>query len=605
MKKKFFAIVLAITLLLSGMLYNTYLGMDSVNAEVTTLEVDNNLINYVVVNSPTLSLDETQVVVIGIGNSDLALKDSLLFFKNNTTGEEYCVPASQKTEDSFQYEINFNGCKEGEYCLTYLQYKVGDEEHVIELENAGIEAKWGVGVVVDTDNDDVIEKTNSEASENSQDNDVVYTVQSKDGSYNATKLSEAINKVTESNRSKFNADGSYKGSGANGELIVCIDPGHGGSDSGACANGIIEKNHNLLIATICQMELQKYGGVCVFKTRDDDSYVGLEDRTNIAAFWHSDVFVSIHLNSAGENASGAEVYYPNESYNSAASYAGYNVSTAILNNLTSLGLVNRGVKIRNGAQSYPDGSVADYYSVIRNCKLRGIPGIIVEHAFITNPFEAMCLQDGNFVYSLGEADARGIAQAYHLGGAWRATGLYVHEHRCDNITVGLCVDNKNTDLDYRWMAYDCATGQWKLISDWTTNNPWLMWNPGKTGDYLIHGEVRQTNNQSICNSFDMGFHHNQYINSICAMPNPNGYGILLGEQTQYASSNYRYEIMILDCNKYMWGDPNPWVYSSGRNSANQTFWTVANVPNGYFWTLYRVYDAAGNQLDEQCWGFSY
>ena len=65
--------------------------------------------------------------------------------------------------------------------------------------------------------------------------------------------------------------------------------------------------------------------VCVVKTRDGDYDVGLEERVNIAAFCHADLFVSIHLNSGGQ-ASGAEVYYPNGSYNAIASFAGYNVS---------------------------------------------------------------------------------------------------------------------------------------------------------------------------------------------------------------------------------------------------------------------------------------
>ena len=90
------------------------------------------------------------------------------------------------------------------------------------------------------------------------------------------------------------------------------------------------------------------------------------------------------------------------------------MSGCILNNIVALGMTNRGLKIRNSANgsTYPDGSIADYYSVIHNSKRRGFPGIIVEHAFIDS--DNARLRDENFLAQLGEADAKGIAQYYGL-----------------------------------------------------------------------------------------------------------------------------------------------------------------------------------------------
>ena len=60
-----------------------------------------------------------------------------------------------------------------------------------------------------------------------------------------------------------------------------LDPGHGGSDSGACDNGLIEKDLTLRVASICSSILKEnYSGIQVFMKSTDDSYVGLEDSVN-------------------------------------------------------------------------------------------------------------------------------------------------------------------------------------------------------------------------------------------------------------------------------------------------------------------------------------
>ena len=128
-------------------------------------------------------------------------------------------------------------------------------------------------------------------------------------------------------------------------------------------------------------------------TRESDTSVGgatdvssdLRNRITFAVSKNADMFVSIHLNSAGASAYGAEVYYPNSNYRSDIGQEGQKLASSIQKQLVSLGLYNRGVKINNSANSkYPDGSVQDYYYVIQQSKRNGFPGIIVEHAFLSN-----------------------------------------------------------------------------------------------------------------------------------------------------------------------------------------------------------------------------
>lgn len=200
--------------------------------------------------------------------------------------------------------------------------------------------------------------------------------------------------------------------------VVVLDAGHGGSDGGAGGNGLAEKELNLRIAQYCKEELEKYQGLTVYMTRVKDTYVGLAQRVDYAASVNADLFVSLHINSAASQAaSGAEVFYPNSNYRPDCSAKGKKTASAILQNLAGLGLKNRGLKVMNSmnGSTYPDGSPSDYYAVIRGSKQCGIPGIIVEHAFISNAMDAgVYLGSSAALKKLGIADAKGIASSLGL-----------------------------------------------------------------------------------------------------------------------------------------------------------------------------------------------
>ncbi|WP_165062556.1 N-acetylmuramoyl-L-alanine amidase [Adlercreutzia sp. ZJ154] len=201
-------------------------------------------------------------------------------------------------------------------------------------------------------------------------------------------------------------------------LIVAIDPGHGGSDPGACANGIRESDINLSIASHLRDELATYTGVTPYMTRNGDNYVGIQERVDKAAAVGAHVFVSVHCNSADSlAASGSEVWVPNNSsYLNDKHAEGSSLGQKILDQLGSLGLSKRGVKTRNTENNskYPDGSLRDYYGVIAGSREAGIPGIIVEHAFISNANDASFLKSDSNRKNLGVADATGVANQYGL-----------------------------------------------------------------------------------------------------------------------------------------------------------------------------------------------
>ena len=231
--------------------------------------------------------------------------------------------------------------------------------------------------------------------------------------------------------------------GAADGITIALDPGHGGSDPGASANGLVEKDLTLAVGRALKAELETYQGVRVHMTREDDSRPSENISQDLSARVASSVaagasaLVSLHFNSGTAGSNGAEVWYPNaSSYNYSTHTQGAALATAIQNQLTSLGLTDRGIKTRdNPYYDYPDGSTGDYYAISRHARLSNLTGIIVEHAFLTSASDAARLREPGFVQSLAMADAAGIAQALGLskgtwhndGGRWRfgADGKYL------------------------------------------------------------------------------------------------------------------------------------------------------------------------------------
>ncbi|WP_128892729.1 N-acetylmuramoyl-L-alanine amidase [Erythrobacter sp. HKB08] len=92
--------------------------------------------------------------------------------------------------------------------------------------------------------------------------------------------------------------------------LVVIDPGHGGKDPGASGGGYREKDVVLGLAKALRDELLAEGGIRVALTRDDDTFLVLEERPEIARRLDADLFISIHADSAGEKGEigGASIY---------------------------------------------------------------------------------------------------------------------------------------------------------------------------------------------------------------------------------------------------------------------------------------------------------
>lgn len=209
------------------------------------------------------------------------------------------------------------------------------------------------------------------------------------------------------------------------ELVIEIDPGHGGVQPGACAeyNGIevMEKDLNLKIAQYMKEALEQYPGTTVYLTRDGDQDVDLEDRVAKAENDKADLLVSIHNNADGKIAgydNGCTVLTAKGDYKPSYARTEQELACCILAELENLGIENQGILLRTSENNsrYDNGSLSDYYSIVKNSLLSDIPGIIIEHAFIDDPedYENFLSTDEK-LKQLGEADARAIAKYYRLG----------------------------------------------------------------------------------------------------------------------------------------------------------------------------------------------
>lgn len=175
-------------------------------------------------------------------------------------------------------------------------------------------------------------------------------------------------------------------------MRICIDPGHGGTDSGALAFGILEKNVVLDIA-IKLKELLEGEGLEVFLTRDRDVALPPKERIKAINQSDSDMVVSIHCNAGPVSAKGAEVIY------GYGSEKGKKLAENILNQIVRLGVEKRRVYYKLNAKR------EDYYYVIRESNP---VSVIVETAFITNPSDNRLLSQNSFRKKLANAIAAGI-----------------------------------------------------------------------------------------------------------------------------------------------------------------------------------------------------
>ena len=161
---------------------------------------------------------------------------------------------------------------------------------------------------------------------------------------------------------------------------VIIDPGHGGTDSGATGNNLLEKDYNLLISKYMYDRFKELG-VPVAITRDSDTTLSPTDRVNtiLNKFGNSSdvILISNHVNSGGGE--GAEVVYALRNKDTLA--------RRILENIGAAGQETRKYYQRR----LPSDTSKDYYFIHRNTG--NLEPLIVEYGFIDNTKDVEFLKE--------------------------------------------------------------------------------------------------------------------------------------------------------------------------------------------------------------------
>lgn len=160
---------------------------------------------------------------------------------------------------------------------------------------------------------------------------------------------------------------------------ICLDPGHGGSDPGAVANGLYEDNINLDI-TNRSYNYFVADAATMARTRSTDVYVSLQARCDIANNFGANLFESSHCNAGG--GTGTETYA--YASGTTAAHLALHVNNEVV---AHIGLANRGVKY------------AGFYVLLYT----NMPAELCEVAFIDNATDAAKLASSTVRDSVGKA----------------------------------------------------------------------------------------------------------------------------------------------------------------------------------------------------------
>ena len=361
------------------------LAVEDNNASVETEEsggVSDDSYQYLYIAYPQLPVGVDQVIAFATPNDSDVVADATLELES-TTGHTFFVESSAVNANTaaFQFGKDYAECGYDLISITY-HLQGDDVEHKVDLMQCGYTFDIDASAVAD---DDLVEdNTNSS----------VYYSDDSGNAIQATSIGDAL--------AAANGEQSLSlsNTAVNGAYVIALDPGHGGMDPGAQGNGKSEADLTWKIAVACKAKLEQYGFKVVMSRDQYGSYSGNDFlyRVQRCVSQGAQAFVSFHINSGGSGAHGAEVYAPTAN-GSSYTQASVELAQKVMHNLHALGLSYRGVF---------QMELGDEFAVIRCAREQGIPGILIEHGFISNSGDVWNYFSDAGCRRLGEADADAI-----------------------------------------------------------------------------------------------------------------------------------------------------------------------------------------------------
>ena len=420
---------------------------------------------YVYLASPSLPSGTDQVVAFATPDDDDSLSSATLNYVS-ANGIQGTIEASGTADNSAAFVFG-STLKSNTYFLTSITYvlRADDSEHELDLSDRDYSF-----TVVDS-------------SVSSEGTSVYYA----DGDGNAVEA-QSIQQALECADSPDGVS-TYAERSARNVGFIALDAGHGGVDSGAQGNGKSEADLTWKIMTACKNKLEAYGFKIVL-AREQSGYYPSNDylyRVQRCIDQGAQAFVSFHINSGSSGAHGAEVYAPTAN---GTDYTQVSVELAnkVMNNLAAMGLTYRGVF---------QMEVGDEFAVIRCAREQGIPGILIEHGFISNYGDVVNYFSDDGCRRLGEADAAAIiAQFPH---PYSVNGISFSEelgHAGSTVKIGVNVSGKTDGLRYKFVWHragsDWSDSNWGVIGQDLTS-PSISWTLPQAGEYEIYVDVIDSN----------------------------------------------------------------------------------------------------------------
>ena len=340
---------------------------------------------YLYISQPSLSLGAMQEAAFATASDSDVLTSASLSFVSNS-GEERSVEASAFSGNAAGFTFG-QDLLVARYFLTGITYQVKDSNAIYSVDLSSEDYSF-----------DVVNSSSSSDSVDNIDDLSVYYADENGNPVKAFSIEEALSgSESDGDIAAYSVDSR---SARKNVRVVALDAGHGGSDPGAQGNGKSEADLTWKIVSACKTKLENYGFKVILAREQSGSY-GSSDflyRVQRCVNQGAQAYISFHINSGSSAAHGAEVYSPTVN---GADYTqvSYELAQKVQNNLVALGLTNRGVF---------QMQVGDEFAVIRCAREAGIPGILIEHGFISNWGDANKYFSDAGCKRLGEADADAI-----------------------------------------------------------------------------------------------------------------------------------------------------------------------------------------------------
>ncbi|WP_320171819.1 N-acetylmuramoyl-L-alanine amidase [Maridesulfovibrio sp.] len=210
---------------------------------------------------------------------------------------------------------------------------------------------------------------------------------------------------------------------------IMIDPGHGGKDPGASANGLKEKDINLRFAKILAAKLKK-AGFSVLYTRSTDVFIPLEERTAMANVKKADMFISIHCNAhRSSKINGLETYTLNLARNRNAVRVAARENAISAKRISDLQVILTDLMLNSKMKESKDLATSihtDSLASIRkkwSVKDQGVreapfyvlmgakmPSVLIELGYLTNRTEAGRLNSDKYLSRIADGIVNGVLE---------------------------------------------------------------------------------------------------------------------------------------------------------------------------------------------------